>query len=83
MYDGILKEICEKFHLKNEDAIELVELIKATMKSGLSQWVLAVQSASSTNEMIQRRIVKELRKVLHFHFAKIIGLVKVNGNTRL
>lgn len=29
MYDGILKEICEKFHLKNEDAIELVELIKS------------------------------------------------------
>ena len=29
MEDGILKEICEKFHLKNEDAVELVELIKS------------------------------------------------------
>lgn len=53
------------------------------MKNGLSQWAQVVQSASSTNEMIQRRIVKELRKVLHFRFAKIIGLVKVNGNSRL
>lgn len=29
MYDGIIKEICEKFNLKNEDAVELVELIKS------------------------------------------------------
>ena len=28
MYDDILKEICEKFHLRNEDAVELVDLIK-------------------------------------------------------